>query len=60
MNDRIVRCRVHNRLGNPCTGEAVDPTAELLICSRHLAAAQRVIHAAFQRTRRNERGEQRS
>lgn len=60
MNDRIVRCRVHNRLGNPCTGEAVDPEGELLICARHLAAAQRVIHAAFQRTRRNERETPRS
>lgn len=52
---RIVRCRVLNRLGNPCSGEAVDPAAELLICPRHLAAAQRLIHEAFKRTRRNER-----
>lgn len=49
MTERLVRCRVHNRLNNPCTGEAVDPTAELLICSRHLAEAQRLIHEAFKR-----------
>jgi hypothetical protein len=33
MPGRIVTCRVLNRLGDRCTGEAVDPTAELLICS---------------------------
>jgi nitrite reductase/ring-hydroxylating ferredoxin subunit len=49
MTDRIVRCRVHNKLNDPCSGEAVDPDAELLICTRHLAAAQRLIRAAFQR-----------
>lgn len=49
MSGRLVRCRVHNRLGNPCTGEAVDPDAELLICARHLAEAQRLIHEAFKR-----------
>lgn len=49
MTDRIVRCRVHNRLNDPCSGEAVDPDAELLICTRHLAQAQRLIHAAYQR-----------
>lgn len=52
MTERIVRCRVLNRYANPCTGEAVDPTAELLICARHLAMAQRLIHATFQRARR--------
>lgn len=48
MTDRIVRCRVHNRLNDPCSGEAVDPNAELLICTRHLAEAQRLIAAAYQ------------
>lgn len=47
-------CRVLNRHGNQCTAEAVDPTAELLICTRHLAAAQRLIHEAYRRTRANE------
>jgi hypothetical protein len=54
MPDRIVTCRVLSGRGNQCTGEAVDPNAELLICVRHLAEAQRLIHAAFQRARREE------
>lgn len=53
MAGRIVTCRVLTRLGNQCTGEAVDPAAELLICTRHLAKAQRLIHEAFRRTRAN-------
>jgi hypothetical protein len=55
MPDRIVTCRVLNGRGNQCTGEAVDATAELLICARHLAEAQRLIHAAFQQARRPEK-----
>ncbi|EPD56376.1 hypothetical protein [Streptomyces sp. HGB0020] len=51
MPGRIVTCRVLNRLGDQCTGEAVDPGAELKICVRHLAEAQRLIHEAFRRTR---------
>lgn len=54
MSGRLVRCRVHNRLGDPCTGEAVDAGAELLICARHLAEAQRLIHEAFKRVGRTE------
>jgi hypothetical protein len=42
-------CRVLSGRGVQCTGEAVDPAAELKICSRHLAEAQRLIHEAFQR-----------
>lgn len=55
MTERIVRCRVHNRLNNPCTGEAVDPEAELLICSRHLAEAQRLVSEAFAKARARDR-----
>lgn len=44
---RVVRCRYiasHPRRGvNQCTGEAADPTAELLLCTTHLAAAWRMI-----------------
>lgn len=54
MPGRIVTCRVLNRLGDRCTGEAVDASAELLICTRHLAEAQRLIHEAFARTRAND------
>lgn len=49
MTARYVTCRVLSGKGNQCTAEAVDPTAELLICTRHLAQAQRLIHEAFQR-----------
>jgi len=54
MPGRIVTCRVLNRFGHQCTGEAVDPDAELKICVRHLAEAQRLIHEAFRRTRAND------
>jgi hypothetical protein len=51
MTDRIVRCRVHNRMGDPCSGEAVDADADLLICLRHLGEAQRLIARAMDRAR---------
>lgn len=54
MSGRIVTCRVLSGRGNRCTGEAVDPNAELKICARHLAEAQRLIHEAFQRAKRRE------
>ncbi|MGW3651871.1 hypothetical protein [Streptomyces sp. NPDC000878] len=50
-----VTCRVLNGRGNQCTGEAVDPGAELKICVRHLAEAQRLIHEAFRRAQRKEK-----
>lgn len=43
MTERIVRCRVVDRLGNRCTGEAVVADAELKICVRHLAEAKRLL-----------------
>ena len=52
MSGRVVTCRVLSGRGVQCTGEAVDPGAELKICARHLAEAQRLIHEAFQRARR--------
>jgi len=51
-----VTCRVLTGRGNQCTGEAVDPHAELKICVRHLAEAQRLIHEAYSRTVDNARG----
>lgn len=47
MTDRIVRCRVHDRMNNPCSAEAVDPGADLLICIAHLAEAQRMYAEAL-------------
>jgi hypothetical protein len=52
---KYVTCRVLSGKGNQCTGEAVDPNAELLICTRHLAQAQRLIHEAFAKARAGER-----
>ncbi|MGW6142150.1 hypothetical protein [Streptomyces sp. NPDC055140] len=49
-----VTCRVLSGRGVQCTAEAVDPGAELKICARHLAEAQRLIHDAFQRAGRRE------
>lgn len=49
MVAQYVTCRVLNQHGNQCTGEAVIHDAELKICARHLAEAQRLIHEAFQR-----------
>ncbi|MFJ1808522.1 MULTISPECIES: hypothetical protein [unclassified Streptomyces] len=54
MTDRIVTCRVLSGRGAQCTGEAVDPGAELKICARHLAEAQRLIHEAFRRAQKTE------
>jgi hypothetical protein len=51
VSERIVRCRVNNRMGDPCSGEAVDPNADLLICVRHLAEAQRLIAQAMDRAK---------
>lgn len=51
MSAKYVTCRVLNRNANQCTAEAVDPDAELLICVRHLAEAQRLILGAFAKAR---------
>lgn len=53
MASSYVTCRVLSGRGVQCTAEAVDPNAELKICTRHLAEAQRLIHEAFRRTRTN-------
>lgn len=50
MPGRIVTCRVLSGRGVQCTGEAVVPDAELKICARHLAEAQRLIHEAFRKS----------
>lgn len=54
MASSYVTCRVLSGRGNQCTAEAVDPNAELKICVRHLAEAQRLIHEAFQRAKKSE------
>jgi hypothetical protein len=51
---KYVTCRVLSGRGVQCTAEAVDPEADLKICSRHLAEAQRIIHEAYARVRTRE------
>lgn len=40
---RIVTCRYLRQNGEQCTGEAVNDEAEILICTKHLARALRVV-----------------
>ena len=54
MASSYTTCRVVSGRGVQCTAEAVDPNAELKICVRHLAEAQRLIHEAFQRAKKSE------
>lgn len=42
-NERIVRCRMLDKRGNQCTAEAVSPDAEILVCTRHLGQAYRLV-----------------
>jgi hypothetical protein len=44
---RKTTCRYLKAFGHQCTGEAVDPDAEILLCVRHLAEAQRLIASAL-------------
>lgn len=49
MTASYVTCRVQAGRGVQCTAEAVDPGAELLICVRHLAEAQRLLQSVMGR-----------
>lgn len=55
MPERIVTCRYTKTFGQMCTAEAVDREAEVLLCTAHLAAAQRLIHEAYSKARATER-----
>lgn len=46
---RRVTCRYLKAFGTQCTGEAVDPDAEVLLCTAHLAAAYRLFSSAATR-----------
>jgi len=47
MTASYITCCVPNRYGDRCTAEALDPEAEVLICSRHAAAVLDQINAKF-------------
>ncbi len=51
MASSYITCRVLSGRGVQCTAEAVDPNAELKICTRHLAEAMRLVEDARQRGR---------
>jgi hypothetical protein len=51
MPSSYVTCRVLSGRAVQCTGEAVDPDAELKICTRHLAEAMRLVEDARRRGR---------
>ena len=42
---RVVRCRMTNRMGEPCTGEALDQGeyADVYICTRHAGLVMEMI-----------------
>ncbi|MBC2904008.1 hypothetical protein [Streptomyces cupreus] len=54
MPSSYVTCRVQSGRGVQCTAEAVDPDAELKICTRHLAEAMRLIERARRRAPKGE------
>jgi hypothetical protein len=54
MPDRIVTCRYTKAFGQMCTAEAVDPQAEVLLCTAHLAAAQRLVFDGLRKARARE------
>jgi len=45
MPDPKAQCRFYSRYANRCTGEAVDPAGEILICQRHLGYAMELLQA---------------
>lgn len=49
---RRVTCRMVNMYGDQCTGEALDATAEVLICAEHTAKVMRMVNEAMPTKRR--------
>lgn len=43
--DRLIRCRYLRRNSQQCTGEAVDPDGDILLCTKHLARAIAMVRA---------------
>lgn len=48
--ERLERCRYLGRGDNQCTGEVLDPDAEILLCQKHLARALTMIRRAMRAT----------
>lgn len=49
--DRITRCRYQRRNNELCTGEAVDPNGEILLCTKHLARALTLVQIRMKQVR---------
>lgn len=49
MTERKVTCRYLRRSGEQCTAEALDPTADILLCSKHLARALALVRIVLPR-----------
>lgn len=45
MSSRRTTCRYLRRDNNQCTGEAVDPEGEILLCTKHLARSIELVRA---------------
>ncbi|MEV2236683.1 hypothetical protein [Micromonospora sp. NPDC049891] len=46
---RIITCRYLNTSGNQCSGEALDETADVVLCGRHTALVVEHFNAAARR-----------
>lgn len=42
--ERRTRCRYLVEHNDPCSGEAVDPVGEILLCARHLGLALELVN----------------
>lgn len=49
---RRVTCRMTDRHHDQCTGEALDPNGEVLICATHAAAVMRLVNERLKPTKR--------
>lgn len=49
MAERITRCRYMRLSGEMCTGEALDPNGDVLICAKHAARIMALVQAGLAR-----------
>lgn len=47
--ERTVRCRYLRRNDEQCTGEVLDPNADVLLCGKHVARAMRLVQITLPR-----------
>ncbi|WP_165959106.1 hypothetical protein [Actinomadura sp. KC345] len=49
---RLTRCRYLRKNDQQCTAEAVDPNAEVLLCTKHMARVVEHARATYARYRK--------